>query len=179
MGAPKALLNYEGAPLIARIATMLGAVFSEIIVVSSDERFAAAAGAPRVGDVFPDKGVMGGVHAALAHFEKPVFCVACDMPFLRTDVLQFMARLEGSDAFVPRIDGFAEPLHAVYTPALRPVFEAALGAERPGSMEKTLRGSNVRWLDGELRAFDDGLKFLTNWNLPEDVPFIVPMSEPS
>jgi molybdopterin-guanine dinucleotide biosynthesis protein A len=174
MGTPKALLPFEGAPLITRIAATLREVFPEIIVVTSEARFAEAANASMVEDVFPHRGVLGGLHAALHYFKEPTFCVACDLPYLRADVLQFFAsRHRGADAWVPRINGCAEPLHALYAPALLPHFERVLQNERPPSVETVLSACSVRWLDAELRAFDEDLKFLTNWNAPDDLPSTV------
>lgn len=170
MGTPKALLDYQGKPLISHIAVTLRTVFPDIVVVTQDARFAEAAGARAVPDVFPNRGVLGGIHAALSHFKEPTFCVACDLPYLRDDVLEFFAsRGRGADAFVPRIDGFAEPLHALYAPSLLPHFERALQNEKPPAVADVLRRCSVRWLDAELRAFDPELRFLTNWNTPEDV----------
>jgi molybdopterin-guanine dinucleotide biosynthesis protein A len=173
MGTPKALIEVEGSPLIARIAATLREVFLEIVVVTSDERFAQAANARAIADVFPDRGVLGGLHAALHHFKEPVFCVACDLPYLRADVLQLFTSHRGADAFVPRINGRVEPLHASYTPRVLPVFERSLHSESPPPVETVLSGCSVRWLDAELRAFDKDLQFLTNWNSPNDLPSTV------
>lgn len=178
MGTPKALLQLEGTPLIARIAAQLRSVFPELVVVTGEPEFADAAGARAIPDVFPHRGALGGLHAALHHFKEPVFCVACDLPYLRPDVLQyFAAQRRGADAWVPRIDGHAEPLHALYAPTLLPVFERALQAEKPPAVETVLRGCSVRWLQDELRAFDPELKFLTNWNEPMDLPATVQLDQ--
>ena len=171
MGTPKALLEVDGQPLIGRIADTLRAVFPDILVVTGDERFAAAAKADSVPDIVPDRGVLSGLHTALDYFKEPVFCVACDAPSLSTEVLQyFAAQTRGADAWVPCIDGRAEPLHSLYAPSLLPVFARMVLREKPPPIVSILQLCSVRWLDSELRAIDPELNFLTNWNSPADLP---------
>ncbi len=68
-------------------------------------------------DLYPGKRALGGVYTGLVHstsFHNLV--VACDMPFLNTELLRYMIELSsGFDAVVPRLGGKVEPLHAVYS----------------------------------------------------------------
>ena len=176
MGTPKALLLFEGEPLIARAAKVLRKAFDEIVVVSSDERFARAADAPMISDRVANRGVAAGIHAALAHFGAPTFCAACDAPFLDARFLRFLAEQSAEfDAVIPLHLGRAEPLHAVYAPSLLSFFSGELQKERPASVEAILRdaatnGAKVRWIkEDESRHFDATLRFFINWNTPEDV----------
>ena len=176
MGTPKALLDVEGKPLIARVAKVLREVFDEIVVVSNDVRFAQTIAAPLIPDVHTKRGVMAGIHAALAHFDAPVFCVACDAPFLDAHFLRFIVQQKmGFDAVVPIHKDRVEPLHAVYAPSLLPLFSDELQKDRPASVEAFLRdaaanGATLRWIaESEALRFDAKLRFFINWNTPEDV----------
>ena len=57
------------------------------------------------------------------------FVVACDMPFLNTDLIAHMLTLrEDYDAVVPLLDGYPEPIHAAYSKACLPHIESRLKA---------------------------------------------------
>jgi molybdopterin-guanine dinucleotide biosynthesis protein A len=166
----KALLPFEGRPLITRVAGVLQSLFPEIVVVTQDAQTIAAANLPSISDIYKNKGPLGGIHAALSHFQNPVFCVACDLPFLNADAIGFLcAQLENHDAVLPQIQNRAEPLHAIYTPRCTPIFESELCKERARSVSGVLRELNVRFIsENELHVFDANLKFLTNLNTPQE-----------
>jgi molybdopterin-guanine dinucleotide biosynthesis protein A len=170
MGRTKAMLPFKGQPLIARVAGVLRARFSQVIVVTASREIARAANLPAIPDIYEKKGPLGGIHAALAHFQKPVFCVACDLPFLNGGAIDYLcAHLENHDAVLPQIKNHAQPLHAVYTPHCTPVFESELQNERARSVAGVLQTLDARFVtEGELRAFDAELKFLTNLNTPQE-----------
>ncbi len=170
MGQNKALLEFEYQPLIARVAGVLRELFSEIILVTCDAKIARAANLPPIPDIYENKGPLGGIHAALSHFQKPTFCVACDLPFLNADAIEFLcAQLKNHDAALPQIQNRVEPLHAVYTPSCLPIFETELQNERARSVSGVLQTLNVRLVEeNELRVFDADLKFLTNLNTPDE-----------
>lgn len=174
MGQPKALLTLEGEPLVMRLARVLGSLFQELIVVTSDDEIARVSGLASVADIFPGKGPLGGIHAALAHFQQPTFCLACDLPFLNPRAIEYLcAGLEDNDAVLPRTGenkgARAEPLHAVYAPNCLPVFEQELQSERARPIERVVEPLQVRFLaEQELRLFDSKLKFLSNINTPDD-----------
>jgi molybdopterin-guanine dinucleotide biosynthesis protein A len=170
MGSCKALLDVGGQPLIARVAGVLRPLFQEVIVVTTIEAVARAARLPAIPDIFPDKGPLGGVHAALEYSGAATFCVACDLPFLQPDVIRFLCeRFHECDVVAPHINSRMEPLHAVYAPSCLATLEAALQNERVPRVEKVLAPLRLRFIEeSELRQFDPELKFLTNLNTPEE-----------
>jgi molybdopterin-guanine dinucleotide biosynthesis protein A len=92
-------------------------------------------GGPFIFDLVPDRGPLGGLHAALAHAQTPwIFVLACDYPFVSSEVIEFLAdRI--SDEFGTIIpeqnDGRLQPLCAFYkTEAARPVVEDIIGRPR-------------------------------------------------
>jgi molybdopterin-guanine dinucleotide biosynthesis protein A len=170
MGFPKALLPFEGEVLIARIAGILRPLFDEVLIVTNDEEVARAANCAAVPDIFPGKGPLAGIHAALEYFKAPAFCVACDLPFLRADVIADLCKeFENCDVLAPRVAGRMEPLHAVYAPSCLPVMSAALQNPRVGNVERVLAPLRLLFVDeAALRRFDKDLKFLTNVNTPQE-----------
>jgi molybdopterin-guanine dinucleotide biosynthesis protein A len=171
MGVDKALIKVEGEPLIRRVAKVLSLLFDDVVVVTGKAEIAQVASLPSIPDIFPDKGPLGGIHAALTHFQAPTLCVACDLPFLRDDVLEYLTSSYAStfDALAPLVGGRMETLHAIYAPSCLPTLTQALRSERMPGAQKVLSSLNMRFVEAvELRQYDSGLKFLTNLNTPED-----------
>jgi molybdopterin-guanine dinucleotide biosynthesis protein A len=128
MGRDKALLEFNGQPLIRRAVEKLQALgISPRIAGSRSDlsRFATA-----IPDNFPDSGPLGGIDAALAisdarlNLFQPV-----DLPWLPTDLLAWMVeRAESTEslATIPRLQGRLQPLCAVYHREFWPYARAAL-----------------------------------------------------
>lgn len=173
MGRDKALLDFNGAPLIAHIAHILAPIFDEIIVVTANPAIARAADTPAVADAFAGRGPSGGIHAALAHFGAPTFVVACDMPFLNADFIRYLCADFDADAGarVPISDNGFEPLHAIYAATALPTFERYLRGEgKMPPLRRVLEEIGASWVAPEVaRSFDSGLKMFSNWNTPADV----------
>jgi len=170
MGQNKALLLQDGAPLVFHITQLLRPLFQDVVIVTADTAVAQAAHVPPIFDTYPGKGPLGGVHAALRHYQAPVFCVACDLPFLNVQAIQFLCgQLTDCDAALPRMGGQAQPLHAVYAPSCLPVFEKELIGERVRRIERVLAPLNVRFLEeAQWLPFGDPQKIFTNLNTPEE-----------
>ncbi len=172
MGADKALLTVGGQPLLQRVVDALREVTDELLLVGVGAERYAWLGGRAVDDLVPSGGPLAGVYTALSvarHFHCLV--VACDMPFLNTDLLRYMLQqATGWDAVVPRLQGrWLEPLHAVYARScLKP-------AER--MLENGKRGIlglfplvQTRYLEThEVALFDpEGTPFV-NLNTPDDL----------
>jgi molybdopterin-guanine dinucleotide biosynthesis protein A len=170
MGTNKALLPFEGEALIARIARVLRPLFAEVLVVTADEQLARAANLFATPDIFPAKGPLGGVHAALKYCGAPTFCVACDLPFLNPEIIRFLCeQFVDCQVLAPRIAGHMEPLHAIYAPSILPILESVLAKESVPRVERSLAATRVKFIgENELKVFDADLKFLTNLNTPQD-----------
>lgn len=169
-GVRKGLIAYEGRTLIARLLDHAGS-FAEALLVADDPTPWASLHARVVPDLVKDRGAPGGLHSALAHARTPwVFLVACDMPFVRADVVQRL--LEHRDSRFEWVcaerSGRLEPLPGVYASRLGPAIAARLG-DNPslrdilaGAVGKTLPIAAFTDLDPELRSW-------VNVNTPEDV----------
>jgi molybdenum cofactor guanylyltransferase len=121
LGRNKLFEVIEGKTLFARVISTLALFNCEIIVVTSEQtsipRDISYSKLKIVKDIFPGKGLLGGIYSGLANSKAFYNIVAaCDMPFLNYELLKHMAEIaEGFDlAAFRKIDRF-EPLHAVYS----------------------------------------------------------------
>jgi molybdopterin-guanine dinucleotide biosynthesis protein A len=130
MGQDKAALVLGGETLLARVVRRLGAAVGEVFVVGPPERAALVPGTRVVPDARPGQGPLGGIYSALMATDAPfVFVVACDMPFLRPELIRYLAsRALDCDIVVPRSARGTEQLHAVYGRACLPAAAECLHA---------------------------------------------------
>ena len=131
-GEPKALMELGGKRIIERIVEVLGTVLSDLLIVTNTPQLYAFLGLPMVPDVFPDHGSLGGIYTGLkAANGDAAFTVACDMPFLRPEVVRLVVSRAGeADVVIPKVGEQYETLHALYAKACLRHMEAALQAER-------------------------------------------------
>lgn len=128
MGADKALLPLGGAPLITRGADALSAVFSEVLVSSGAVKRYAFLGLNEIIDVFTDSGPLGGIHAALlAADNRPIFVIACDLPFVNRELVEYiLAQGEPARTRIAESEGRIQPLFGLYDPNILPHLELCL-----------------------------------------------------
>jgi molybdopterin-guanine dinucleotide biosynthesis protein A len=108
-------------PLLQRVIGILDSFNSDIIIVANEKSFFThLMGQPRLRietDIYPDKGVLGGLYTGLMRSDSFYnFVVASDMPFLNKDLLRYIIQhADGFDVVVPKRGAMIEPLHAVYS----------------------------------------------------------------
>ena len=121
LGRNKASETISSTSLLQRVILQLGFFNSDIIVVTAAKqsfpRLTSQSRLRIVADTYPAKGPLVGIYTGLTtsgSFYNLV--VACDMPFLNRDLLQYMTQVtDDSDLVVPRLGAMVEPLHAVYS----------------------------------------------------------------
>ena len=170
MGSPKALLPFDGEPLIVHLVRRLSPMFDEVIVVAAPEQVLPQLAATVVRDEVAYQGPVGGVSYGLrAAAGEFAFVTSCDSAFLRKAVVSYLLSLKDSaDAVVPCWDGRVQPLLAVYRRSILPQFEAqiASGELRAAAVLDKVRTRMVD--EDEMRALDpEGLSFF-NMNTPLD-----------
>lgn len=170
-GRPKALLSVDGKRILDRQLEVLSALFEEILLCANDPAPYGDLGLPIVADEVRGQGPLAGILAALggARAER-VVVVACDMPYLTVDALALVAAPSApEDVVVPVVGGRPEPLCARYSRACTPPIRALL-ARGERKVARLFEHVSVRTLDeATLRSLDPELRFLENWNRPEDV----------
>jgi molybdopterin-guanine dinucleotide biosynthesis protein A len=130
MGQDKAALLLGGESLLARVVRRLRAATDDVIVVGPPERLSLVPGVRIVPDARPGLGPLGGIYTALRASAAPyTFVVACDMPFVRPELVRYLLDLApGYDVVVPRSVRGTEQLHAVYSQACLPAVVSLLDA---------------------------------------------------
>ena len=188
MGQPKALLPMppQQTPLLRHLWQRLQAIAERTILIANDPTLAEQAGitaaVAQYVDRYPDAGPLGGIASGLALCDDWAILVACDMPFADPDLFGYLKLLTGEkrtdekrddaqepwDAIVPVVNGFAEPLHALYHRRSLPHIEQRLarGERRATSFYADI---HVRYVqEEELRGIDPQLRSFINVNTPED-----------
>jgi len=169
MGRNKALMTLGGKTLISRVLETLTRICDDLIISANDLLPYASLPARVVPDVIPDRGALGGIHAGLKSMRnEKALVVACDMPFLSLSLLRFMmVAASDYDVVVPRIDGYFEPLHAIYgVDCISPIERLiADGPRRIVALYDRVRVREVN--EDQVRLFGaDGSFF--NINTPQD-----------
>jgi molybdopterin-guanine dinucleotide biosynthesis protein A len=168
MGGDKARLPLAGQPLAAHLAALLGRLFEEVLLVGGEapEGTAGRSVADPEGPPCALRGLVGALQQARG---ERVVVVATDLPGLTPDLLLGLLALPEADAVVPRSDGRAHPMCAVYRrEVVLPRAERRL-AEGHLALSGLLEECNVGWLEGpDLAAIDPSGRALSNVNTPEE-----------
>ena len=180
LGRDKAIAELGGMTLAQRAfqTTTEALPDSRVTFVAANEaQFgidAIAAGGPFIFDLIPDRGPLGGMHAALVFAQTPwIFVLACDYPFVTSDLIRFLGDMVSDDcgAVVPeQDDGRLQPLCAFYkTEAARPVVGEIIERPRvPPPMNEIVRELEPRIVKFsefcELAASDE---IFSNVNTPK------------
>lgn len=161
--------------MLGRTVRLLGEVAAPIAVVGApDQELPPLPDAVVIArDVVEGRGPLAGIQAGLSALEgrcDAVFVCGCDTPLLRPAFVRRVASLLGAhDAAVPWIDGYLQPLGAVYRSSVASVVAELLEQDRrrPAFLFELV--STRRITADELIEADPDLRSLRNLNRPEDV----------
>ncbi len=179
MGRDKALLELAGEPLIVRTVRTASAVASDNVrVVGGAQRFVHLA-LRTIEDDAPDRGPLGGIATALrATAAEWNLILACDLPYLTRDWLEFLATRAGkavdaTDAVVPatRHQNY-EPLCAVYRKSCAAEAASAVAAGRLRVQDFVAALHTAGRMEpvepAEWKRFDSTGRLFKNMNEPGD-----------
>jgi len=170
MGRDKAFLELGGRPMIEIVLDRIRGVVAETVVVTNTPQQYTHLAARLVGDIHSGVGVLGGIHGGLtAAKHDHALIVGCDMPFLNSQLLEYLISLSPRyDVVVPCIDDLLEPLHAIYSRSCLPLIETQIRAGRWQAFSFYPQ-AHVRYVRlDEITHFDPELLSLQNANTPED-----------
>jgi molybdopterin-guanine dinucleotide biosynthesis protein A len=118
MGQDKALLPFLETTLVERVISRVAPLGDELLITTNNPQEYLDFKFPIFRDLLPGKGALGGLYTALSVARFPiVIVVACDMPFVNTDILaQAIEKLQANDVdvVIPQTEKGYEPFHAVY-----------------------------------------------------------------
>ncbi len=174
LGRSKVLETIGGKSLIERVIERLDPLTNQLLIVTSQEQpdLSIAYEAEILIDVYPSKGPLGGIYTGLVMARSShSIVVACDMPFLNTELLRYMIDLSrDSDAVVPRLaNGMIEPLHAIYSRNCLDNLKTQLENNQLG-ITSFLNQRRVKYVEeAECRRFDPELLTFFNINHQSDL----------
>jgi len=187
MGADKALIEWQGKPLLWQIVERFQRAGFSVIVAGGPYEWAQrlkGLPVPVVADLPAHEGFgpLAGIEAGLLNIktQPPVTCpvshvpligvVACDLPFAEPNLLSWLAgQIGDADAVVPIVDGEPQPLHAVYARSCLPHLVAQLESQDK-SVKSFLRRLKVVWVsEEEWQKVADPICLKAHLNEPEDL----------
>ena len=175
LGRDKAVEPIDGEPLISRVIRRLEDLTDEIVVVVNNSARGDQLPLPDASkvavDIYPDSGSLGGIFSGLSAAKNDWgFVVACDMPFLDSDLIAHILTLRHNyDAVVPLLGGFPEPTHAAYSKACLPHIERRLKSNqlRIAAFFDSVRVRSLS--EEEVNQFDPEHLSFFNVNTPDDL----------
>ena len=132
MGGDKALLPFAGGTLLEWVRDRVTPLFEHVFIVARDVSRYGHMGLPVVTDALQTRGSAVGVYTAIAASpEEHVLCLACDMPFVPSEVLLALAEGRADyQVYVPRHGDYMQPLCAVYSRSVGMAYQDFLMAGR-------------------------------------------------
>ena len=176
LGKHKMVVVVGGRPMLQRVVDSLSPMSHRIlVVVAHGQRCpvleARQARVDCIQDVYPGKGVLGGIYTGLsASDSQRSLVVAGDMPFLNPGLVQYLiSAAPGFDVVMPRLDGLIQPLHAVYSKSCLPPIRARL-EQGQLQIRTFLKEVRVKYVEAaEIDAFDPRHLSFFNINTPRDL----------
>jgi molybdopterin-guanine dinucleotide biosynthesis protein A len=171
MGLNKALIQVEGTSIINRTYVLFRELFKEIVIVTNDKVPFGDLDAKIYSDLIRDRGALGGLYTGLSFSSYDFsFCVACDMPFLRKSVIEYLIKKRFDyDVVVPRTRDGLQPLHAIYSKNCLGPIRKAIEQERFKVTDFYVM-VKVRIVDErEFYSLDPMMESFINVNTPEEL----------
>ena len=173
-GSDKASALLGGRPLLQWAVSALEPVVEALVIVKSPSQqlppLVASVPITVVDDEYNALGPLAGLVTGFAAVTTVLcFATACDAPLLSAALVRFLVgRAREADVVVPDVEGFMQPLTAVYRPlTCRPSFAEGinLGALKIVPAYASLRTIVIS--EDEVRTVDPGLRSFRNANRPE------------
>ncbi len=171
MDQDKALMRFEGQPLVLRAAEVLRPFVVKVTLLASADRYGYL-GLPVLEDQWPGEGPLAAVCTGLlaATGEWNIF-LACDLPLVSPQFIQLLVERVNAtraDAVAPRTSEGWQPLSAAYHSRCRTAFARAF-QEGERSLVRLFDEVRVEAITPEeMKRAGLGEGELTNMNTPED-----------
>jgi molybdopterin-guanine dinucleotide biosynthesis protein A/molybdopterin converting factor small subunit len=170
MGTPKALLLFDGEPLILHVVAALRRLFAEVVVVAAPGQTLPSMPVTLVRDEVEYQGPVAGIYHGLRAASRDVsFVTSCDSAFLNVALISHLvSEIPKHDVVVPHWQGRYQPLHAVYRGSVAPLLaeQLARGELRPVYLFDRVRTRRID--EEEICRFDPEGSSFFNMNTPAD-----------
>jgi molybdopterin-guanine dinucleotide biosynthesis protein A len=166
----KGLVKVGGERIIERTVRILREFCDEIIISTNCPENYFYLREKMVGDLYPMAGPAVGIFSALLHSSNDRnFVVACDMPFIKRELIQYIIDVQ-SDAPVVICSrrGYIDPLFGLYRKRLLPVLESHLQRGNTPLYRIIMSGETHIIHEEEILRLDAGMSSFVNINTPQD-----------
>ncbi|MGQ9478072.1 MAG: molybdenum cofactor guanylyltransferase, partial [Candidatus Bipolaricaulia bacterium] len=175
LGRDKALLCFDGEPLILKVVRLLKGLCPEVLVITGEERrYADLLDVPVVEDLVEGAGPLGGIYTGLTVSSHDYnLVVACDMPLLEPSLLSLLLERIGAvpkvEAIVSQVRGRLEPFPGVYCRSCAGKIAELLarGSRRVHEFLELVQKAVIA--EEEVLALDPNLQSFINLNGPEEL----------
>jgi len=171
-GSNKALAFLQGKPLIQHVADIISSIFNDSLLVTNTPEHYDFLNIPMIKDRYQDMGPLAGIHAALHQISTPrAFVVACDMPNLSPELIQYMCNIneQDYDVIIPWLEKGQEPLFGIYHKKSLAVIDSCL-QQKACQIIRALEDLQVRRVsEQEILAITGDLACFKNINRPADL----------
>lgn len=150
-GVHKGRLKVGGETFVKHLIREMGKETDQIWISYGTEVHEEYTGCKIVMDTYKECGPMGGIHAGLtSSVAEYVFCVACDMPYMKAAFVEILRDYIGEDvdAVIPVVDGRIHPLAGIYKRTVLPVIEELL-EQKNYKLRSIFEHVNVVWVNLE------------------------------
>jgi molybdopterin-guanine dinucleotide biosynthesis protein A len=171
MGVDKAFVTLDGKTLMARALDLAHSITPNVRIVGDPAKFSPFA--PTVEDIFPNRGPLAGIHAALRSSQTDLnLILAVDVPFISPAFLQYLLnRASNSAALVTVVQsgGGYQPLCALYRREFAEAAEQALQAGRYKIDTLFTPTTTQTITEEELKNVDFSPSLFRNLNTPREL----------
>ena len=171
MGANKAFLELGGESFLARTQNLALQVTPVVRIVGDGKQLAAFGSV--VEDIYPGRGPLSGIHAALLSSNTELnLMLAVDLPFMESRFLSYLLGLadeRGAVVTVARVAGGWQPLCAAYRREFAQTAEQALreGRNKIDPLFSQVETRVIEQAEFEKEGFSEGI--FANLNTPEEL----------
>lgn len=166
---PKCLISIDNERIIELLIRKLKKLFEEVLIITNFPELYFKEGLTLIGDIYPFKGPMAGIHAAMKNSSYDVFAFACDMPFIDENLIFDMTEKHFSNKPDITVCSFRDklyPLPGIYAKNLFSYLENLLSEDKL-SMTKLIHAVRAQVI--EVANLDrEGVSFI-NINTQEDL----------
>jgi molybdopterin-guanine dinucleotide biosynthesis protein A len=131
MGTDKALLPVGGQSMIKHVVETVRVKVREVNIISNEPQKYAFLNLPIYKDAVQKRSPLVGIYTALLHSrQQRCLTIACDLPFLSAELIQFLCEnCDSYDVLAFESDSGIEPLCAVYSKNCLPVIEKQIHSD--------------------------------------------------
>ncbi len=176
MGFDKSKIEIKGKYLIELVAERLESIFDEVILIAEKKHKFKELKYIVLEDLKKECGPAGGIYTGLKYASsKNVFFMACDMPILNIQYIEYMMKIikdNNYDCVIPRNNHWVEPLYAFYSKDLIKEFEEGI-YNKNLALYDIIKDSKLYYIPEHItREYSENLDMFVNLNYVKDLDIL-------